>query len=506
MNFLKLGDTSHDFLQALIPEFILSRKAKGIQLNINLTDDLDTIRNSTEKILVNEKYKRSEKKFRKSLDTFFSNEEILSYRISCPQFPLRFANGGILPIVRLNGVDYFCFFYRCIFPIGWNIANGASNTQDDLIHTSKIINREFLEELFFFDHKRKLLYCMDPNPNQFATGTFTEALTMWQVTNKKNKIISYKRMPLPIKWINGPDKINVQKDDKSFTTDEVFVNITPKDNAIEVDRIAIINLKDDIVIQDGEVEGILLNRIIGLFEVDKILNSIHKISFTPDRIFYSGKEYPPDEMSRLLEEDYFPRHHKAGIRNIKHDTYFNNLKNKKDLCPITRSLVEKYKTWMKQVNKSIKEANTIQEIKVNKDFEPTVFISYKSEDSEIAIWLYNFFENKGIHAFCSGKSIPLMGESDYARLIDKALDQCMNLVVIGTQPEYFDSGWVSYEWRSFLNEIRSNRKPNGKVIPLTCEVPIEVLPWALRNLQVIPFNKSVPYESFTNLLMYIDRK
>jgi hypothetical protein len=507
MEFLKLGDTSHDFLQVLVPEFILSRKERGVQLDINLPDELETIKKSSEKLLVNEKYKNKKNKedFLKNLNTFFSHEEILSYRVQCPQYPLRHANGGVLPIIRLNNVDYFSFFYRCVFPVGWNIANGASNTQDDLIHPVKIIHREFLEELFFFDHGNKIHYCLETNPDQFSAGTFRESLKLWQDKLGKVKLSTYSKQPLPIKWITGPDKIVVNRNGKQHNADGIFVNITPEDNAIEVDRIAIINLKDKISLLDGEVDGILINRIIGLFEVDKVLKSLHKTSFTPDRIFYNGKEHPVTEMAHLLGNNYFPAHIKAGLWNKKNGSFYDNVKKKYDLCPITRSLVTKYKSWTDQPVEEDKLYPLVKDRK-SQDEDFKIFISYKSEDTDIAFWLYDFLKSKNIPAFCSGKSIPLMGESDYARIIDKALEQCSSLVVLGTKPDYFDSGWVSYEWRSFLNEVHSRRKPDGKVFTLTQEIPVSDLPYALRGVQNLPFSKSILYESFTNLLSYISSK
>ena len=135
-----------------------------------------------------------------------------------------------------------------------------------------------------------------------------------------------------------------------------------------------------------------------------------------------------------------------------------------------------------------------------------VFVSYKSEDTDIAFWLYDFLQGNKFQTFCSGKSIQLMGESDYARVIDKALDQSTFLIVLGTQPEYLDSGWVSYEWRSFLNEIHSGRKPDGKVFTLTQNIPVSNLPYALRSTQNIPFSKSTFSEAFKNLLIFITKK
>mgnify|MGYP000937755173 CR=1 FL=1 len=63
---------------------------------------------------------------------------------------------------------------------------------------------------------------------------------------------------------------------------DFFVNITPDDNALELDNIALINLTDNVKFYDGEVEftkdnkRFLLNRIIGFFEVDRILNHLNE--------------------------------------------------------------------------------------------------------------------------------------------------------------------------------------------------------------------------------------
>ncbi len=177
----------------------------------------------------------------------------------------------MLPIIRLDGTDFFCLFYRCVFPVGWNIANGGSNTFDDLLHPSKIVNREFLEELFFFDHANKLHYCLDTNPDKYSTGTYKESYRLWQEKFDSSDLDKYEKLPLPIKWIDGPDFINIHSNHKTCLTDGIFVNITPGDNAIEIDRMAIINLKNDIALLDGEVDKILINRIIGLFRVDNVL-------------------------------------------------------------------------------------------------------------------------------------------------------------------------------------------------------------------------------------------
>jgi len=51
-----------------------------------------------------------------------------------------------------------------------------------------------------------------------------------------------------------------------------------------------------------------------------------------------------------------------------------------------------------------------------------------------------------------------MGNSDYRREIDRALEQAKHLIVVTSRKEYVESKWVEAEWGSFINEKRSGRK------------------------------------------------
>ncbi len=89
--------------------------------------------------------------------TFEKDKSILSYHFEDKHFPFRYANGGVLPIIKIKKKDYFCLFYRAVFPVGWNIANGAANTIDDIRNPVNIIHREFSEEFIIADHKNEAL-------------------------------------------------------------------------------------------------------------------------------------------------------------------------------------------------------------------------------------------------------------------------------------------------------------------------------------------------------------
>lgn len=62
------------------------------------------------------------------------------------QIPLRWASGGFLPLVRYEGRYWAMLFLRDIFPVGLNLANGASETKSEYKDLHHLIAREFSEE------------------------------------------------------------------------------------------------------------------------------------------------------------------------------------------------------------------------------------------------------------------------------------------------------------------------------------------------------------------------
>ena len=69
-------------------------------------------------------------------------------------------------------------------------------------------------------------------------------------------------------------------------------------------------------------------------------------------------------------------------------------------------------------------------------------------------------------------------------MIDSALDKAKILVVVCTNPDYVQKGWVNYEWDSFSNDILSDIKPDGKIFSYIDKVNIHDLPRTLRQQQV----------------------
>ena len=61
--------------------------------------------------------------------------------------PLRWASGGVFPVVSYRGRTWTSFFFRDIWPEGWNIPLGGSEVTDNLQDPWSFLWREFLEEL-----------------------------------------------------------------------------------------------------------------------------------------------------------------------------------------------------------------------------------------------------------------------------------------------------------------------------------------------------------------------
>lgn len=514
------NDPDNDLFQVILPEFIISKKQFGEEIKIEIKEELLSIRNNEGKKefndAVEEIKKDNQKIIEEKLKNFRNDNNCLSYRFVEPEYYFRYANGGALPILRLKldqsheREDYFCFFYREIFPIGWNIANGASDNRRELFNPSDVIAREFNEELVITDNKKKLRYVFDIDNKSYTQQSHNVALKAWE--NKIEGISAYERLFLPVKWVDGPDSAVVTSGSRKKATHGCFLSITPEDNAIELDKIGFLNLSGDISLLDGEIsnDGRLINMVIGLFKVDTFEKKLEGKHFLPDKIFFSGENRRVIDLKEIITDELLPQ--LGDIIDEKERNYYENCTHKFNLCPITRSIIKKYFEWNKNQNlyataQRNQEKNKIERnVFENKDTDYQVFLSYKSEDNPYATKLYDYLTSLGEKVFFSGSSLQHLGESDYARAIDKALDKAECMIVVGTDPSYFDSGWVSYEWKSFSNEIRSERKKNGRLFTFTHNIKIKDMPLSLRSAQNVEFTPESIMDSFEMLMNFLQQR
>lgn len=510
-NIFTLDDIPKGFLQVLLSEFIITKEGKGQLLDISIKNDLPALRDSSGKkkfFEIIETLPKGRVQFRNDLDCFQGNPKILSYRFDCSDSPLRYGNGGVLPVIRWHGEDgrvneYFCLFYRDIFPIGWNIANGASDNVDELLDPERIILREFGEELLIRDDPKKILYTFDPGRDKDPGDSPSKARKAWEKEHPET--VTYTTLSVPMTWITGPDRVRVRTSDSSKVSQDYFLNIVPDDNAIEVDRIALVNVKGNVSFFDGEQSrGVVLNRAVGLFNVKHVTISKDLIShnFKPDQVFFGGKLGNPSDLEVVIEEQIKKlTKEKPPYRTEEDRKKWSNSTRKWDLCPITRIMIKRYLDVLSSQPPRPENKPIIIETQTQACCE--VFISYRSADQRIAQWLHDYLKDTGMKLFFSAESLPLLGESDYAAAIDVALESAKCMVVLGTSPECFDSGWVGYEWRSFLNEKLSGRKPKNQLFTFVSGVEVHELPYALRNVQMIPFSLTSPQDSFENLLRFL---
>lgn len=114
-----------------------------------------------------------------------------------------------------------------------------------------------------------------------------------------------------------------------------------------------------------------------------------------------------------------------------------------------------------------------------------VFICSKSEDYNHAQRVYSHLVKSGLVCFLSEESLPRLGNSDYRREIDKALDKTMHMVVVTTSVSNVKSAWVEAEWGFFINEKRSGRKKGNLITVLVGDIGPADLPPSLRYYEVV---------------------
>jgi len=130
-----------------------------------------------------------------------------------------------------------------------------------------------------------------------------------------------------------------------------------------------------------------------------------------------------------------------------------------------------------------------------------VFISYKSADADLAEALYHYLVTKNLSVFLSSESLPQLGSSDYRKAIDKALDDCKHMIVVGSKVEHIASSWVEAEWGFYIGEKRAGRKKGNILTVITDNLEIKDLPASLRYFEVIFYKK----ENFERIAAYVGK-
>lgn len=480
-----------EFIQALVTEFTLTTGQEGTTLDLRFDADGLAVASVAGKDAVRRQLRtapRRARDYQSKINAALTGSTFSPYRFSDPTFPFRYASGGILPIVHLRDRDYYAFFWRDIFPIGWNIANGGSESVDEMKEPERTVNREFREELVILSPDRRRVYAYPRGTDKpDDPGTLPVARALWEerlgVRWRGDDI-----WQLPTKWIHGPDSVQVTyADHKPARSSGYFLNINTEDFGIEVDRVARIRVEGEALLLDGEMEGNdLLDQPVGLFETDRTDSLVRSgaTDFRPDRFFFGGRPYEPQDLVRIINKGYLasrsPRRSEAQRKQLESQP------NWFDLCPVTRQIISRYLAWEERISTQVPPPPPRRR-------PYKVFLCFKHEDADLASRLYQHLVERGLAVFYSEESIEIAGTSFYIQAIEDALDEAECLVVVGTRPEYFSAPWPRYEWRSFHNDILSEVKPNGRLFSLvTPEIDPRRLPRPLRLCEATIYDERDP--------------
>lgn len=344
--------------EVLLPSFKLEKTGSNYKLFVDINEEcrvIQTKQEREEQRCKMQKHKQYISNFKKDFKRFIEGQPTQPFCFDQSTFPnltFRFVSGGTLPIIQQDGKNYFCMFYRDIFPIGWNIANGASDNYQELLRPDDTIERELREELLIInpekpwkDKKGKGVRYYFPVEGLNAQDhpDFAAARRLWQKILTEYEFEKLTTEAINLEWFDGPDEVSVRisSQHRSGQASRCFVNINVEDFGIEIDRIIKINFNEGDIILDGEISNSsLLNRVVGLFEVEKIENESEKGKFMPDFCFHTGikkvgSTEAKEEIDKFLLET-------KSIRTNQQISFYENQENKYDLCPVTRTLMKRY--------------------------------------------------------------------------------------------------------------------------------------------------------------------
>lgn len=501
-----LSDAQNEFLQVLLSTFSIRQAGRGLVLNVEFDFETPAIWLRKGKSYVRRRLNpESMHRYQQELERILLGGELGDWRHNDPAFPFRFGNGGTLPVIRCKERDYYCLFYREVAPIGWNIANGGAESTAELLDPLATIERELREELIIIEPAAGHRYVFDWSEGRRADHPdFAIARRVWHEIFRKRDFGQLRDLALPLKWLRGHDSVVIRfnsSPSQPTTVVEVgncLLNVNAEDFGIEVDRVAKIAVGPDAIFCDGEVvRGSLLNRVIGLFEVNRFHAAMAagRTEFQPDRIFHNGKERSMHELQTVVGE-YIDDVTNRGVwaRDVLPE--WESATCKFGLCPVTRNVIRRFLLMEQDETSSVEERRS-EKVEPPVSQAPDVFLSFASEDLPLAEQVYSFLQKTGREVFFSNETLH---QANFSDAVDDALRVAKSLVVVGTQTERFYKPWVRYEWQSFHNDILAGRKPWETPLVTLAELPDKsLLPRPLVFREVVKCDPSSPASSFQKL-------
>ncbi len=489
-----LGKAENRFLQVLVTQFALRESGGGTELSLQFDDTTPVIWTGRAKEAAKKSirgFSRVWPKVQAHLDAVLLDHTRREFAFDNPAFPFRYGSGGVLPVLRMGKREYVALFYRDIYPVGWNIANGATDSRAELLYPLTTVEREFREELLVLKPPRqdgarggrRYVFEWEAGRSE-ERAEYAMARRLWARVFPGWDVERFEQLRLPVQWLQGPDTIAVtMKGWQPHRSSGCFLNVNAEDFGIEVDRIAKIFLPEDVVLLDGEIIGEkVLDRPVGLFAVEALLaqlGSQGSQSFLPEFFFLHGRRYEGSEFASVIDKDVLPA--LPELRTKPEVDHFKSLKNRFGLCPVTRSLLRRYAAFMLTQSPSTARTKVHPpRTKRAKKFE--VFISFADADEPLARRVFDYVRTVKRRSAFFYKDYMV---SRWGRLQDDALDSADCLIVVGTDVDQLRRGWPEHEWVAFLNAINIERKPGGQFIPFVVGITRNQVPMSWLPHQII---------------------
>jgi hypothetical protein len=276
-----------------------------------------------------------------------------------PTHRLRWASGGYLPVIRWRGRRWIALFFRDRDPIGWNIANGASNDALERRRPSVLAVREAKEELVVLDQKPEFHMVAQRHVLNFGeVDEFDHDAE--QLLGQHDRIraehddlvLTRSEIALPVTPIPGRTTVRVHDridgHVQEFTTPGVYVSINPVELGIEVTAVGEIVLPDEATLLDGETridrgfnQHELIRRPVALFDLDDIAGLLRPVAGQP--LPHLGTPIPGGER-RLLQAS--PRVHVFGF----------DIEARRRACKVRRLGSEYPQKWLEKWGRAFDEA------------------------------------------------------------------------------------------------------------------------------------------------------
>jgi len=254
-------------------------KAKyDFKLKVDYTSSKFGIYSNVGKQVIRNWNQNSAKKLTKDfekIDDFFKNDDISPIKLSNDVY-YRWSSGGVLPIVKYKNETWYIFFVRNINPVGLNIANGASESEEEHINLHRLAIREFNEETCVVEIKGKKGDCYYGTQKEFklpdnliiadkTKGTIENELKsrkfILHQRSKRNQNEFKNSLELVKDYIEVSDvtgtgfsvEIHSGKSEREEILKNVIFNINPYENGIECVKLFKFNLEDTDTILYGEI-------------------------------------------------------------------------------------------------------------------------------------------------------------------------------------------------------------------------------------------------------------